>query len=114
MLLSLPALKSLNRENATKNDECYIKWQPLLTIVSCYSFTNVSDEMDVTTFYKELSLLVQHIPKHNILIISGDMNAHIGKDKNNKFNLHNLTNKNGDYLAEFYLYNRNAGLNKLQ
>ena len=45
---------------------------PCITI-SCYSPTNASDEMDIITFYNELYSLVQHIPKHNILIINGDL-----------------------------------------
>ena len=48
---------------------------PCTTIISCYSPTNASDEMEIITFYNELSSLVQHILKHNVLIIGGDMNA---------------------------------------
>ena len=49
------------------------------------------------TFYSELSSLFRHIPKYNVLIISGDMDAHIGKYENNKFCLYNSPNKNGEY-----------------
>ena len=42
---------------------------PRATIVSCYSPTNVSKE----------TKLVRSIPKHNLLVIGGDMNAQIGK-----------------------------------
>ena len=35
--------------------------------------------MNVVTFYNELSSLVRCIPKHNVLIIGGDINAQIGK-----------------------------------
>ena len=31
------------------------------------------------TFYEELASLVRSIPKHNLLVIGGDMNAQIGK-----------------------------------
>ena len=47
------------------------------------------------TFYNELSSLVQHIPKHNVLIISGNTNAHIGNSINNKLYIHNLPNRTG-------------------
>ena len=68
---------------------------------------NASDKTDITTHFNELSFLVWHIPKttnvymplnreaeanipeHNLLIIGGDMNPHVGKDGNNKFCLHN-------------------------
>ena len=49
------------------------------TIISCYSPTNVSGENEIVTFYEELSSLVRSIPKHNLLVIGGDMNAQIGK-----------------------------------
>ena len=49
------------------------------TIISCYSSTNVSEETDLIVFYNKLFSLVLNIPEHNILIISGDMNAQIVK-----------------------------------
>ena len=69
------------------------------TITSCYSPTN---ETDITTLYDRLSSLVRHIPKYNVLIIiDGDMNVQISKDKNNKFGLHNLPKRNGEYITDF-------------
>ena len=52
---------------------------PRATIISCYSPTNVSEENELVAFYDELSSLVRSIPKHNMLVIGGDMNAQIGK-----------------------------------
>ena len=57
---------------------------PNTTIISCYCPTNASREMDLITFYNELSSLVHSIPKQNVLIIGVDMNAQVGK-KNTKF-----------------------------
>ena len=68
---------------------------PRATIISCYSPTNVSEETELVTFYDELSSLVRRIPKHNMLVIGGDMNAQIGKNGNNKYSLHNTSNRNG-------------------
>ena len=48
---------------------------PRAAIISCYSPTNVSEETDLIAFYDELSSLVRSIPKYNVLVISGDMNA---------------------------------------
>ena len=76
---------------------------PCRTIVSCYSPSNSSDETDIPTFYNERSSLVQHISKHNVLLIGGDMNTDIVKDLNNKFFLHILPNINGEYLENFSL-----------
>ena len=57
---------------------------PKATIISCYSPINVSDETELVTFYEELSSLVHSIPKHNLLVIGGDMNAQIGKKQEQK------------------------------
>ena len=54
---------------------------PRATIISYYSPTNVSEEIKLATFYDELSSLVRSIPKHNLLVIGGDMNAQIRKDR---------------------------------
>ena len=54
------------------------------TIISCYSPTNVSEKTELIAFYDELSSLVRSIPKHNVLVIGGDMKAHIGKNVNPK------------------------------
>ena len=59
---------------------------PCATIISCYSPANVGEETDLIAFYNEVSSLVCSIPKHNVLIISGDMNAQIGKNVNKKKN----------------------------
>ena len=84
---------------------------PKATIISCYSPTNVSDETELVTFYEELSSLVRSIPKHNLLVIGGDMNAEIGKSRNNKYSLHNTSNSNGQHLIDFMIENRLTCLN---
>ena len=40
------------------------------------------------------------IPKHNVLLVVGDFNAHIGKDLR-KYTFHNETNKNGQQAIDF-------------
>ena len=72
----------------------------------CYSPTNASDKTDIIIFFNELYSLVQRIPKHKFLIISGDMNAQIGKDRKNKFCLRNSSDRNGVYLNDFSHENR--------
>ena len=84
---------------------------PRATIISCYSPINVSEETELVTFYDELSSLVRSIPKHNMLVIGGDMNAQIGKNGNNKYSLHNTSNRNGQHLTDFMIENRLACLN---
>ena len=84
---------------------------PKATIISCYSPTNVSEETELVTFYEELSFLVRSIPKHNLLVIGGDMNAQIGKNRNNKYGLRNTSNRNGQRLIDFIIENRLTCLN---
>ena len=46
-----------------------------------------------------------------MLVIGGDMNAQIGKNGNNKYSLHNMSNRNGQHLTDFMIENRLACLN---
>ena len=83
--------------------------RPGAIIISYYSPINVREETDLIAFYKELSSRVLSIPKHNVLVIGGDMNAQIGKNVNHKFILHKPSNRNGEHLTDFTLENRLIG-----
>ena len=78
---------------------------PSTTIISCYSPTNVADENDVIHFYEQLSSLVRYIPKHNVTIISGDFNAHLGQNEKSPFTMYKESNRNGEHLEKFLLEN---------
>ena len=41
------------------------------------------------------------IPKYNVLVIGEDVDAQIGKNLNNKFTLHNSSNRNWKHLRDF-------------
>ena len=84
---------------------------PRATIISCYSPTNVSEETELVTFYNELSSLVCSIPKHNVLVIGGEWMPKSGKNGNNKYSLHNTSNRNGQHLTDFMIENRLTCLN---
>ena len=108
MLIESRVLKSLNSSKR-------IQLRMMIATFNCnhstkiifyYSPTNVSKETDLIAFYNELSSLVRCIPKYIILIISGDINAQIGKNVNNEFSLHNSSNGNGEHLKDFTLENR--------
>ena len=107
MLISPRTLKSLNSIEKIQSRMMVATFSSntITMIISCYSPTNAGDETDLDTFYNKLSTLVHSILKHNVLIISGDMNAQIGKNINNKFNLHDSTNRNEEYLTNFTLEN---------
>ena len=82
------------------------------TIISCYSLTNISEEIELIAFYDDLSSLVRSIPKHNVLVIGGDMNAQIEKNGNHKYSLNNPSKRNGQHQTDFTIKNRLTCLNK--
>ena len=113
MLIGPRALKTLNsiERIQPRMMAATFNGNPKATIISCYSPTNVSEKTELVTFYEELSSLVCSIPKHNLLVNGGDMNAKIGKNRNNKYNLHNTSNRNGQHLIDFMIENRLTCLN---
>ena len=113
MLIEPRALKTLNSIERIKPRMMaeMFNGNPRATIISCHSPTNVSEETELVTFYDELFSLVCSIPKHNVLVIGGDMNAQIGKNRNNRYSLHNTSNRNGQHLTEFMMENRLTCLN---
>ena len=110
LLIGPSALKTLNsiEKIQPRMMAATFNGNPRATIISCYSPTNVSEEIELDTFYDEL---VRRNPKHNMLVIGGDMNAQIGKNGNNKYSLHNTSNRNGQHLIDFMIENRLACLN---
>ena len=103
MLLSPHAMSSLNSIEKINPRTIIANFNgnPCATIISCYSPTNVSDEEKVIEFYHELAALTRAIPKHNVLIIGGDMNAQLGKSDKFRHSFHTTTNRNGNHLAAF-------------
>ena len=79
MLIDQTAQNQLSIEKMQLRMMFAIKWQTCTTIISSYSPTNINDETDRITFYNELFSLFRLILKHSVLVIGGDMNAHIGK-----------------------------------
>ena len=78
MLLSPHSHKSLNSiEGITPRIlVANFNGNPQTTVICCYSPTNVTEEVECEKFYDELSSLTRQIPKHNVLSIGGDFNAH--------------------------------------
>ena len=71
---------------------------PKTTITSCYSPTNISDEHMRTSFYTLLSESIRAIPKHNVQIVGGDMNAKINPEDCTGNSFNKKTNFNGQAL----------------
>ena len=112
MLIGPRALKTLNsiERMQLRMMAAMFNGNPRATIISCYSPTNISEETELVAFYDELSSLVRSIPKH-MLVIGEDMNAQIGKNGNDKYSLHNSSNRNGQHLTDFMIENRLTCLN---
>ena len=113
MLIGPRALKTLNsiERIQPRMMTATFNGNPRATIISCYSPTSVNEEAELVAFYDELSSLVRCIPRHNVLVVGGDMNAQIGKNGNNKYSLHNTSNRNGQHPTEFMIENRLTCLN---
>ena len=102
MLLSPNACKSLiNIESI--NERLMIatfNGNPQTTIISCYSPTNVSDVTVAEDFYSDLANLIKEVPKHNMILVGGDMNAQVGEVHRKGTHFHESTNRNGKLLIE--------------
>ena len=113
MLLSPHALKSLiNIEKISPRIVvATFNGNPQTTIISCYSPTNVLEEQDVLHFSNELASLVRAVPRHNMLIITGDMNAQLGRNQHHKHAFHAETNRNEKHFNHFLTENNLYCLN---
>ena len=63
--------------------------------------TNVCTDLEVEQFYDDLATCVQSFPPHDIVVIAGDLNAHLGKDTCNTNAYYGSTNRNGQHLLDF-------------
>ena len=87
LLLSPLAIESLNSVEKISSRIVIASFNgnPALTVIACYSPTNVSDEQHIIDFYDDLPPCVKSVPKHNILIIGSDLNAHLMEET--KYNI---------------------------
>ena len=71
----------------------------------------MSDQEETERFYVDITSYTRHIPKHNVLVIGGDFNAHIGKENGYKYSFHKTTNRNGNMFTNFIHENNLLCLN---
>ena len=103
ILLSSKAHKALNSVEAI-NPRILIatfNGNPAVTVISCYSPTNVSPVEEREEFYIELAELTKKIPKHNVTLIGGDMNAKIGENDAKGSAYNTTTNENGQLFLDY-------------
>jgi len=63
-------------------------------------------EEEKDKFYDDLQKVYDRVPKHDIVMILGDLNAKIGKEKayervTGKYTLHDASNENGEMVCNF-------------
>ena len=75
------------------------------SIICIHAPTEEKDESVKNTFYDLLDRTCQQIPKNDVTIIMGDMNAKIGREfmtpNIGKYSLHEESNDNGERLCDF-------------
>ena len=77
---------------------------PGTTIIVHYAPVEGSEESD--EHYDTLCSVTQEVPKHHLLLVLGDYNAHLGKEVG-KYTYHDRTNSNGKRLLDM---SQEAGL----
>ena len=75
----------------------HLTGNPSTTVIIQYTPTEGSSECE--SHFENLSNAITMIPKHNVLVVLGDFNAHIG-EKDARYTYHLNTNKNGQHLLD--------------
>ena len=87
---------------------------PKTTIIVHYS--SCEGNPNAEEYYKQLSIATSTIPKHNVLLTIGDLNAHISESNFNRYTYHITTNTKGklviDYAEEANLKVKNTNFRK--
>ena len=77
-----------------------------ITLINAYAPTEDKTEEIKEQFYDDLQTMVDEVPKSDLTIILGDVNAKLGKEPayqklTGKHTLHEETNRNGELLCDF-------------
>ena len=51
-----------------------------ITLIQCYAPTNDREDTDKNAFYRQLQAEVDAVPRHDLTIVLGDLNAKVGSD----------------------------------
>jgi hypothetical protein len=81
-----------------------------ITLINIYAPTEDKEEDIKEQFYEELQRVQDRVPKYDLTIILGDMNAKLGKEKAfsqvvGLHTLHNTSNENGELVANYAISN---------
>jgi endonuclease/exonuclease/phosphatase family metal-dependent hydrolase len=81
-----------------------------ITIINIHAPTEEKDEDTKERFFAELQQIQGKVPKHDLLLILGDYNAKIGRERDyqnvtRNHTLHDITNRNGELVCEYAIAN---------
>ena len=81
-----------------------------ITLINVHAPTEEKEEEEKDKFYDDLQRACERVPKHDIVLILGDLNAKIGKEKayenvTGKHMLHEVSNQNGELVSNFAIEN---------
>ena len=81
-----------------------------MTLINAYAPTNDASDDVKDQFYQSLTEIVQRTPRHDMLVITGDLNAKVGNNPSQYENVmgrHGLgvMNENGERLCDFCAMN---------
>jgi len=81
-----------------------------ITLLNIYTPMEDKEENIKEQIYEELQRTHDRVPKHDIIIIVGDMNAKLGKEKVfskvvGRHTLHNISKVNGEMVANYAISN---------
>ena len=86
------------------------KWFKV-SILCLHAHTEVTADQDKDEWYDQVQHIIDHIPRHDVLIILGDMNAKVGREMDafggaiGLHSLHEESNDNGVRIATLALQN---------
>jgi exonuclease III len=80
------------------------------SIISVHAPTEEKTDEEKEKFYEDLHIVRNKIPKRDIVIILGDLNAKIGKEDvyqnvAGKHTLHEISNRKGEWVCEYTIAN---------
>ena len=99
LLLSKQAMQALS-EVVPHNERiitAHFSRNPAISAIVHYSPTEGSDTAE--KHYNNLATAISAVPKHNVLLLLGDCNAHLGKEAV-KHTYHKCTNSKGEHLLD--------------
>ena len=82
-----------------------------LTIIACYAPTEEAEEEEKDAFYEQLEEEIRTTPRHDVLMVIGDLNARVGEDNTGKERAmgtqgFGCANNNGERLSDLCVESR--------